>query len=168
MRLRRATEADVPALLALINGYAARNLLLHRTELSVRSRLGDFVVAVDDDEGEVVGCAALTALGPGLGEVRSLAVRQDHEGHGLGRAMVESFLAEASQRGFVEVLALTRRRSFFEGLGFEVTRRERFLDKLLADCQACPMNPACDEIAMVRTPPGVAEPRPVMNGVECR
>jgi amino-acid N-acetyltransferase len=167
VRLRRAEGADVPALLQLVNGYAARNLLLHRSEASVRSRLGDFVVA--EHEGEVVGCAALTALGPGLGEVRSLAVRRDHEGQGLGRAIVESFLNEAAARGFALVLALTRRVSFFEGLGFQVTRRERFLDKLMADCQACPMNAACDEVAMVRTPPGVADAaRPVMNGVECR
>ena len=37
MRLRRAAAADVPALLALVNGYAERGLLLPRTEESVRA-----------------------------------------------------------------------------------------------------------------------------------
>src|SRR4029077_15646712 len=160
-------EADVPALLALINGYAARNLLLHRTGDSVRSHLADFVVAEED--GAVVGGAALSPLGPGLGEVRSLAVRKGCEGQGVGRAIVERVLDEAAGRGFVEVLALTRRVSFFQGLGFEVTRRERFLDKLRADCQACPLNACCDEVAMVRTPPCLPEAMgAAMNGVELR
>ena len=58
-------------------------------------------------------------------------------------------MAEAGRRGFHEVLALTRRTSFFERLGFQATRRERFLDKLMVDCQTCPMNLCCDETAMV-------------------
>ncbi|HVR72558.1 MAG TPA: GNAT family N-acetyltransferase [Vicinamibacteria bacterium] len=148
--MRRAVETDVPALLALINGYAERGLLLVRTEASIRARLADFTVAEVD--GEVAGCAALTELGPGLAEVRSLAVRADLAGHGIGHALVEALVAEAGRRGFHEVLALTRRTSFFEALGFQATRRERFLDKLMVDCQACPLNLCCDETAMVRTP----------------
>ena len=140
-------------LLALINGYADRGLLLARSEESLRSRLLDFTVAVGDD-GAIVGCGALSELGPGLGEVRSLAVREDQAGHGIGHRIVESLLEEAARRGFDEVLALTRRPSFFEALGFAVTRRERFLEKLMVDCKACPLNLCCDETAMVRVPPG--------------
>jgi len=153
VRLRKAREGDVAALLALVNGYADRGLLLRRSEESLRSRLEDFTVAVGPD-GAVIGCGALTVLGPGLGEVRSLAVREDQAGRGVGSAIVERLLQEAGERGFDEVLALTRRPSFFEALGFTVTRRERFLDKLVVDCKACPMNLCCDETAMVRTPPG--------------
>ena len=150
MRLRKASEADVPALLALINGYAERGLLLVRTEASIRARLADFTVAEVD--GALAGCAALTELGPGLAEVRSLAVRDDFAGRGIGHALVETLMDEAGRRGFHEVLALTRRTSFFDALGFSATRRERFLDKLMVDCQTCPMNLCCDETAMVRTP----------------
>ncbi|HEY7510818.1 MAG TPA: GNAT family N-acetyltransferase [Vicinamibacteria bacterium] len=148
MRLRKAAVADVPALLAIVNGYARRGLLLPRTEASLRERLADFTVAEVD--GTVAGCAALTELGPGLAEVRSLAVREDFAGRGLGHALVEELVEEARRRGFHEVLALTRRASFFSALGFETTRRERFLDKLMVDCQTCPMNLCCDEVAMVR------------------
>ena len=150
MRLRKAREGDLPALLALINGYAERGLLLGRTEASLRARLQDFIVA--EVEGEVAGCAALADLGPGVAEVRSLAVREDLGGRGIGRALVEEVVAEAGRRGFHEVLALTRRTSFFEAIGFQATRRERFLDKLMVDCQTCPMNLCCDETAMVREP----------------
>ena len=65
---------------------------------------------------------------------------------------MQQLLEEAGERGFAEVLALTRSVPFFEALGFVVTRRERFLDKLKVDCQACPLNLCCDEVAMVRPP----------------
>lgn len=150
IRLRRAREQDVGALLALINGYADRNLLLRRSESSLRERLADFIVA--PIRGEVVGCAALSELGPGLGEIRSLAVREDHAGRGIGRALVERLLLEAGDRGFERILSMTRRVRFFEALGFEVTRRELFLDKLMTDCKDCPLNTCCDETALVRAP----------------
>jgi amino-acid N-acetyltransferase len=151
-------------LLALINGYADRGMLLRRSEESLRAALSDFIVAtaVTADGGEeIVGCGALTMLGPALGEVRSLAVRPDHAGKGLGRRIVEHLLEEARGRGFAEVLALTRRSSFFDALGFEVTRRERFIDKLMVDCGACPLNVCCDEIAMVRPPARAGEFHPL-------
>ena len=148
--MRGAEERDLAPLLALINGYADRNLLLHRSEASLRARLGDFLVV--ESHGEVVGCAALSELGPGLAEIRSLAVRDGHGGHGIGHALVERLLQEAGERGFERVLALTRRVRFFEALGFSVTRRELFLDKLETDCKGCPLNTCCDETALVRAP----------------
>jgi amino-acid N-acetyltransferase len=162
VRLRDAVEADVPVLLALINGYADRDLLLRRTEESLRRARPDFVVAVapEGDGERLIGCGALTALGPGLGEVRSLAVDPGHAGKGIGRRIVEHLLVRARERGYAEVLALTRRTSFFDALGFSVARRERFLDKLMVDCKACPMNLCCDEVAMVRPPAAEGEFEP--------
>jgi amino-acid N-acetyltransferase len=159
VRLRDAGEADVAPLLALINGYADRDMLLRRTEESLRKALPDFIVATaPDGSGErVIGCGALTTLGASLGEVRSLAVEPGHAGQGIGRKIVEHLLERARERGYAEVLALTRRASFFEALGFTVARRERFLDKLMVDCKACPLNLCCDEIAMVRPPAAEGE-----------
>lgn len=151
MHLRDAAERDVASVLALINDYAERNLVLARTEESLRRALGDFAVAEVD--GEVVGCCALSELGPGLGEIRSLAVRQDMHGRGLGGGIIGYHMEQAWDRGFVEVLALTRRVSLFERLGFHITRRERFLDKLATDCKACPLSLCCDEIAVHWIPP---------------
>ena len=166
MRLRKARARDVAPLLALINGYAARGLLLARSEASLRARLADFSVA--EAAGELLACGALSELGPWLGEVRSLAVREDQTGRGIGRRIVERLVEEAGERGFAEVLALTRSVPFFEALGFAVTRRERFLDKLKVDCQACPLNLCCDEVAMVRTPASREEPGSIDGGERLR
>lgn len=165
MRLREAGEHDLPALLALIGAYAERDLLLPRTEASLRARLADF--AVVEEEGRVIGCGALTELGPGLGEVRSLAVAEAETGRGVGSLLVRGLLATARIRGFPMVLALTRRRAFFEALGFRETRREQYLDKLAADCSACPKSLCCDEVAMVREPPEeTVEIDPPSGGLE--
>jgi amino-acid N-acetyltransferase len=149
--LRGARPRDLQALLRLIEGYAERGLLLWRSEASLRASLADFVVAAAAAPGgeTILGCGALARLGPGLGEVRSLAVRADAAGQGVGRTIVARLLGIAWRRGLGEVLALTRRPSFFEALGFQVTRRERFPAKLRADCASCRRNLCCDEIAMV-------------------
>jgi amino-acid N-acetyltransferase len=145
--LRKAEESDVPGLFALIQGFASRGLLLRRTEASLRSGLSDFTVA--EAEGEIVGCGALMPLGGGgLGEIRSLAVRDDWSGRGIGRRIVSSLIAEAPGRGFDSLLALTKRVSFFEALGFTLTRRELFLDKIMIDCAECPLNLCCEEQAL--------------------
>jgi argininosuccinate synthase len=144
----------LPALVALVGLHAARDLLLPRSEESLRAALGDFSIA--SVGGELVGCAALAALGPGLGEIRTLAVHPDHEGQGIGHALVVKLVADAENRGFREVLVLSRRVSLFLRLGFRIADRTRFLDKLEADCRTCPHHEACDETALVR-PPGVIQ-----------
>ena len=162
MQLRKATPRDVGAIVSLIGAFATRGLVLPRSEASVGQRLGDFSVAVDD--GVLVGCAALSELGPGLGEIRSFAVREDRAGQGIGGALVARLLAEAEERSFREVLVLTRRVSLFERLGFRVTDRTRFLDKLEADCRSCPHHDACDETALVRLPGRVEVDAPLQAG----
>ena len=153
MRLRKAREADVAPLLALINGYADRGLLLRRSEESLRSRLDDFTVAVGAgrrDRRLRRPHRARARAGRGALPGRARGPR------GAGPRATGSWSTcstKRRRRGFDEVLALTRRPSFFEALGFAVTRRERFLDKLMVDCKACPMNLCCDETAMVRVPP---------------
>jgi N-acetylglutamate synthase-like GNAT family acetyltransferase len=164
VELRSAEERDIPALLDLINGYAAEGRLLRRTEESLRTGLSDFAVA--EDEGELVGCGALMLLGPGLGEIRSLAVRPDRVGRGIGRLLVEHLAGQAPGRGFVELLALTRRVSFFEALGFAVTQRERYLDKIMVDCRTCPLNLCCDETAVTRAVPIARSEGPLAKNLE--
>jgi N-acetylglutamate synthase-like GNAT family acetyltransferase len=165
VHFRKAHAGDIPCLLRLINDYAAEGKLLRRTEESIREGITDFTLAEEGDE--IVACGALMTLGgPHLGEIRSLAVRKDRTGGGIGRRIVEELVKQAPSRGFADLLVLTRRVKFFEDLGFTLTRRELFLDKLMVDCQTCPMNLCCDETALTRPVP-VADPaelHPVSEG----
>ena len=98
---------------------------------------------------EVVACAALRLLWGDLGEVRSLAVRPDHHGLGLGVALVRRVLDDARDLALPRVIALTREGEFFERCGFTVHLRENLPRKVWTDCVRCPRRHACDEVAVV-------------------
>jgi GNAT superfamily N-acetyltransferase len=78
----------------LINGYAAKGIMLPRTELEVSEDIRDFSVIVA--AGRLVGCGALHFYTPSIGEIRSLAVAEDAKTHGIGRRLIEALVREAS------------------------------------------------------------------------
>jgi amino-acid N-acetyltransferase len=81
--------------------------------------------------------------------VRSLAVREDMHGKGLGKALVERVLDDARALALPRVIALTRDLPFFERCGFTVHSRESLPRKVWTDCVRCPRRHACDEVAVV-------------------
>lgn len=117
MRLRKAQERDVVPLLQLINGYAARGLLLERSEDSLRARLGDFSVAEAD--GALLGCGALSELAPttatsaGLGEVKSMRTARPARGRGVAGAVLDRLVALARERGYAAVSLETGPQEYF-------------------------------------------------------
>ena len=147
MTVRPAARADVPAMLALINDYAAEDRMLERTAAFLEANLGDFVVA--DEGGAFLGCCALATLTPDLGEIRSLAVARAAGGRGVGRALVRACLDRARERGLRRVFALTLVPEFFAKCGFTLTSLGRLPEKSAAECPVCPKRFACDEHAML-------------------
>lgn len=146
--IRPATEADIQPICDLVNGFAERNLMLHRTPAQVRHALRDFLVA-EAEEG-VVGCGYLAYLGPDLSELRSLAVSADYQGSGLGGQLVEHLVELAQERGIRQVCALTLVPEFFGRHGFERVDRWAISPKIWGECVYCPKFHACDEIAVLR------------------
>ncbi len=67
----------------------------------------------------------------------------------MGGSRVRGRGARARARGIPTVFALTRAVPFFERLGFAVTDKERFPEKVWKDCVVCPLQHACDETAVV-------------------
>ena len=95
-----------------------------------------------------MACAALRVLWDDVAEVRTLAVRPDHHGRGLGGHLVEYLVADARALGLPRVIALTREVPFFERCGFVVVPRESLPRKVWTDCVRCPKRHACDEVAV--------------------
>ena len=60
--IRAATEADIDGILAIVNVYAAQNLMLPRNAEQIRRVLPDFLVA--EAESRVVGCGSNVSLTP--------------------------------------------------------------------------------------------------------
>ena len=147
--LRPAREEDIPAIVELVNGYAAQNLMLPRSPEEVRRTLKTWIVAELD--GRVVGCAALARLSPDLAEIRSLAVAADQAGKGIGGRIVQALVDVARREGIKQIAALTLRQSFFERQGFEVVDRWDLSPKIWSECVYCPKFHQCDEIAVAMT-----------------
>ncbi len=154
--IRRARPSDAPAIHALIHRYSGRDLLLPRPLTDIYERIRDFWVAVDG--GQVVGCAALRIWWHDLGEVRSLAVAPEAEGHGQGARLVDAVAAEATRFGVTNLFALTRIPGWFARNGFVAIDRAVLYHKVWGDCASCPKRNACDEVAVVRAlVPGAAD-----------
>jgi len=144
--IRPAQLSDVPAMLSLINNYAAKNIMLPRTELELCESLRDFSVA--KVKGEVVGCGALHFYTPHMAELRSLAVAPSRTRSGLGAEIARELIEQARQFGVDVLFAFTYVPDFFEKIGFKYVDRAKLPLKAWKDCLRCPMFNACDEIAV--------------------
>jgi amino-acid N-acetyltransferase len=146
--VRKAVMHDIPPILDLINGYAAKGLMLPRTEFEVSEAIRDFTAVSLDDE--LLGCGALHFYSPTLGEIRSLAVHQRAKTHGVGRKLVEALVDEAQEYELEAVFAFTYVVEFFRKVGFHEVERGALPLKAWKDCVRCPKFQACDEIAVLR------------------
>jgi amino-acid N-acetyltransferase len=145
--IRRAYVSDVDQMAALINGYAAQGLMLPKTHAQLYNHIRDFVVA--DVDGTVVGTAGLKITWRDLAEIVSLTVAPEWQGRGLGRKLCEPLIEDARALGIATVFALTYQVQFFAKLGFEIVPRTTLSQKVWQDCQFCPKQDRCDEIAMI-------------------
>lgn len=150
IRIQPATEEDIVDIAALVNGFAAENVMLPRTEESILQSLPDWLVAMGDGA-QLLGCGSLVSLTEQLVEVRSLAVAPQGQGKGIGRRIVEELVEMATARGYAQICALTLEEGFFEKLGFEVVDRWSISPKLWQDCIYCPKFHHCDEVAVARS-----------------
>src|SRR3954449_6969282 len=134
--VRKASMPDIHALLTLINDYAAKGVMLPRTEFEMSENIRDFTLAFSD--GELVGCGALHFYSPTSGEIRSLAVDPRVKSRGIGRAVVEALEKEALDYKLHSIFAFTYVTGFFEKLGFEEVERGALPLKAWKDCLRCP------------------------------
>ncbi|HYW47622.1 MAG TPA: N-acetyltransferase [Bryobacteraceae bacterium] len=148
LTVRKAVMRDIPPILDLINGYAAKGVMLPRTEFELSEAIRDFTVVTR--AGELLGCGALHFYSPTLAELRSLAVHEHAKTHGVGRRVVEALVQEATMYELDAVFAFTYVVEFFNKVGFHVVERGALPLKAWKDCVRCPKFQACDEIAVVR------------------
>jgi amino-acid N-acetyltransferase len=166
--IRPANEQDVRPIVEMVNRFAAKNIMLPRTEASVQQTLADWLVAVDD-EGKIAGCGSLVALTDTLVEIRSLAIHEDYQGQGIGGRLVSALVELAREQEYEQICALTLRSSFFERLGFEVVDRWSISPKVWQACIYCTKFHRCDEVAvlmpLVDKPIKVETKPPAWNGL---
>jgi amino-acid N-acetyltransferase len=148
--LRRATIADVKPMQRLLSKAAQQGLLLPRSLSSLYTGIRELYVMSSSDGAEVAGCCALKIFWDDIAEIRSLVVREDLRGHGIGFRLVSACLDEARDYGIAKVFSLTYQNIFFGKLGFKEIEKEILPNKIFTDCIHCAKYPDdCDEIAML-------------------
>lgn len=143
-----AAVTDATGICELVNTFARTGEMLPRTMSEVYQNLRDFYV-VRGDDGAVVACGGLHILWEDLAEIKSLAVRAELQGQGLGAGIVQACLDEARGLGLATAFALTYRPTFFEKMGFTQADVMTLPRKVWGECYRCPKFPGCNEIAMV-------------------
>ncbi|NUQ01341.1 MAG: N-acetyltransferase [Armatimonadetes bacterium] len=147
MLIRKAALRDAPAISALIQPFAAQDLMLPRPLTSLYESIRDFHVVLDGEQ--LLACAALHLFDHDLGEIKSLAVAPEAHGRGLGSLLIGRAADEARELGLRRLFALVLRVGLFERLGFRVVAKEELPQKVWGECIFCPKYHRCDETAVV-------------------
>ncbi len=146
-KVRKARMGDARAIHSLIDFYARKRDMLPRPLQEIYEFLRDFWVF--EDEGKVVGVCALHFAWEDLAEIRSLAVKDEYKGRGVGRILVEKCIEEAREFDIEKIFALTYHPDFFVKLGFRKIDKKILPHKIWGDCLKCPLFPDCNEEAVM-------------------
>jgi amino-acid N-acetyltransferase len=146
---RKASLQDIAPLLKLINSFAAKGIMLPRTEFELAENIRDFTI-IATAEGALIGCGALHFYTAKAAEIRSLAVDPSFQKHGVGAILMNALEAEARVYGLHALFAFTYVSGFFRKMGYNEVDRGELPLKAWKDCLRCPKFQACDEIAMLK------------------
>lgn len=146
MKLRPATQADLPQIHALIErayrGNSARIGWSHEADLlggqrtdreTLEAMMADTFqrLLVHEDADEIIACAALARKQSGLAYLGMVTVEPARQGRGLGRSLlaaVERYAAEVMGAERLEMTVIAQRNeliAWYERLGYKSTGERR-------------------------------------------
>ncbi|MFH1478159.1 MAG: N-acetyltransferase [Candidatus Omnitrophota bacterium] len=146
--IRKATLKDVKGILDLINFYAKKDLMLPRSMNEIYENIRDFFIY--EENGVILGCAALHVTWDDLAEVKSLAVDETKKKHKIGTKLIEAIFEDAKKLNIKRVFALTYVPDFFKKLGFKRIEHAELPHKIWSECIKCVKFPDCQETALVK------------------
>ena len=116
--IRRARTRDIRAIAGLVAENVASGRVLRKATVTLYEDVQEFWVAERLGDHQVVGCGALHVMWEDLAEIRTVAVDERCQGHGIGHRLVEALLDSAREVGVARVFVLTFEVRFFASLGF--------------------------------------------------
>ena len=116
--VRPARAADIRTIREIVRPLAESRVLVSKDAVTYYEALQEFRVAEVD--GVVVGCGALHVMWEDLAEVRTLAVRPEVKGAGVGGRLLDALVEDARALGLSRLFCLTFEVDFFARHGFEV------------------------------------------------
>jgi amino-acid N-acetyltransferase len=146
--IRKARIHEVPEIWRMLHEFATQDVL-PRTMADLYSQVREYFV-YREDQGPIIGIAALHIFWKDLGEIRSVAVLPDFQKKGIGSALVQKCIEEAGAIGVKKVFALTTRPDFFIRLGFRQVPNDDLPKLIWSECKDCVKYPdKCDEVPML-------------------
>ena len=93
------------------------------TEKDDYEPISQHFMAVDEENGDVLGVIKIFEREPGVGWISHLAVNERHQKEGIGHLLVETAEEAARQLGFKVIGAMSRTNTteYFEQLGYRIT-----------------------------------------------
>lgn len=145
--VRKASIKDVRAIFDLVEHFAVKGTILPRPISGIYSNVRDFLVYEED--GSILGTCAMHVCWEDLGEIRSLVVKEEAKGRGIGKKLVAACIDEARGLGIKKIFALTYITPYFEKLDFKPVSKDILPHKVWRDCIECIKFPHCDENAVI-------------------
>ena len=105
--IRKARLQEIPEIYRLLAECSGQWNVLPRSLAELYSFVRDYFVYREDGENDILGVAALHVFWEDLGEIRSVMVKPDHQGQGVGSQLIQSCLEEARILGLKKIFVLT-------------------------------------------------------------
>lgn len=128
-RVQKPNETDIAGIVALNNSFAPQGLTLARTSDFVYAHLADYRV-IRDAEGAILACAGLDEYSPSVAEIISLAVSENEQGLGHGKALIAATERLARTRGYQEIFSVSYSDDLFLSCGFAHTPLTTYPEKI--------------------------------------
>ncbi|MFM8937418.1 MAG: amino-acid N-acetyltransferase [Actinomycetota bacterium] len=114
--IRPARTSDIKAIREIVDLYSLQRRLLSKETVTLYEAVQEFTVAELD--GKVIGCGALHVLWEDLGEVRTVAVLEEHRNQRIGHQILQAIMERARKLGLKRLFCLTFETKFFGDHGF--------------------------------------------------
>ena len=124
LNIRPARVGDVPAIQELIRTFADRKLMIRRSLGELYESIREFFVATDDD-GQVIGCAALHVFWDDLAELKCLAVAESGPRAGRRAEVARGLLGRGAGAGDQDGLHAHLRRRVLREVRLPPGREDR-------------------------------------------
>lgn len=124
------SDEDEELVRGILNLYKGNGYLKPRRPAYIASHRDNFFMTQID--GIAVGCVELIPVDAQTAELGALAISTRFRGQRVGVFTVNSFIAEASKRGFQRIISLTknpRLQSLYKSLGFVRRSPRRFAER---------------------------------------
>jgi len=144
----KPTIKDIKQMQDLVLEDVENGNILVRSESEMATTIRSYRVVYDGDI--LIGFVALHIHSLKLAEIRSLVVKSEYRGKGIGKELIKYCIVEANQINLEELLVLTYKQALFEKYNFKVIEKASLPDtKIWADCIKCKHFPICDEISLI-------------------